>query len=197
MSLRILGGDLRGRSFVVPQRKHLRPTLASLRESFFNITRPYLEGADFLDLFAGSGIMGMEALSRGVRSVTFVENHAQSCRRLKENLELFSLKGSSRIFCRDVFLALLDLEREGASFSLIYLDPPYTYFEKKNWILKLLSFFEHTSLLHQESQLFIETPSRFYFEEKKGQNLLLKSTRKCGQSRLHHFFLKSNSREAI
>ena len=125
--MRVIGGRLRGRRLVVPSSQAIRPTADRLRESLFNIlTHAYGEpiaGAHVLDLFAGTGALGIEALSRGAAFALFIDERAEARALMRENVAALGLGGVSRIFRRDA-------KRLGAAhpvepFSLAFLDPPY------------------------------------------------------------------------
>lgn len=126
--MRIVGGTLRGRPITGPQDGTVRPTADRVRESVFNILAHgvpelELEGARVIDLFAGTGALGLEALSRGAGFCLFVDSDAQSRALIRTNIEKFGLTGVTRIFRRDA----TDLGPVGtmAPFNLAFLDPPY------------------------------------------------------------------------
>ncbi|MCZ7596402.1 MAG: 16S rRNA (guanine(966)-N(2))-methyltransferase RsmD [Hyphomicrobium sp.] len=126
--MRIVGGSLRGRPIAGPQHEGLRPTADRVRESLFNILAHgvadfSLEGARVIDLFAGTGALGLEAISRGAAFCLFVDSEAEARALIRNNIEKFGLTGVTRIFRRDA----TDLGPAGtmAPFSLAFLDPPY------------------------------------------------------------------------
>jgi 16S rRNA (guanine966-N2)-methyltransferase len=125
--VRIVGGEFRGRPLAAPKSGAIRPTSDRTRESLFNIlSHSYpesLNGTRVLDLFSGTGALGIEALSRGARYCLFVEESAEGRGLLRENVEALSLQGKTRIFRRDA----TDLGPAGAidPFNLVFADPPY------------------------------------------------------------------------
>jgi 16S rRNA (guanine966-N2)-methyltransferase len=126
--MRIVGGTLRGRPIVSPRHAGLRPTADRVRESLFNILAHGVEGfalesARVIDLFAGTGALGLEAVSRGAAFCLFVDNEADARALIRTNIETFGLIGITRIFRRDA----TDLGPAGtmAPFNLAFLDPPY------------------------------------------------------------------------
>lgn len=125
--MRIVGGRLRGRILSAPASRAIRPTSERLRESIFDIlTHRYpalLQGARIVDLFAGSGALGIEALSRGADFALFVDNGAEARALLRENIEHLALGGVTRIWRADA--AKLGKAPAGAPFTLAFLDPPY------------------------------------------------------------------------
>ena len=125
--MRVVGGRLRGRAIAAPKSKTIRPTADRLRESLFNILTHAFDdpvtGARVLDLFAGTGALGIEALSRGAAFVQFVDDGAEARALLRENTATLGLGGTSRIFRRDA--TKLGDAHPAAPFSLAFLDPPY------------------------------------------------------------------------
>jgi 16S rRNA (guanine966-N2)-methyltransferase len=125
--VRIVGGRLRGRLLQAPGSRAIRPTSERLRESIFDILSHrhvgVVEGARVVDLFAGSGALGIEALSRGAKSALFVDNGAEARALLRANVEAFALGGVTRIWRTDA--TLLGRAPAGPPFTLAFLDPPY------------------------------------------------------------------------
>lgn len=121
--MKILAGIYKNLSLKTPKSNKTRPTLAKVRASVFNMLQTEIEGARFLDVFAGSGSMGLEALSRGASSATFIEKDRIAARCIKENLS--HLKCSATVLQQEAKTALTRLAKEGAQFEIIYLDPPY------------------------------------------------------------------------
>jgi 16S rRNA (guanine966-N2)-methyltransferase len=125
--MRIVGGRFRGRSLAGPRSDAIRPTSDRLRETIFNIlTHTYddpVPGARVLDLFAGTGAMGLEALSRGAAFALFVDEGAQARGIIRENIEALGLGGATRLFRRDA--TRMGPVGATAPFSLLFCDPPY------------------------------------------------------------------------
>src|SRR5260370_19172172 len=125
--MRLVGGRWRGRALAGPKSQAIRPTADRLRESLFNIlVHAYgdpISGARVLDLFAGTGALGLEALSRGAAFVLFVDDGAEARALLRENVATFGLGGTTRIFRRDA--TKLGPAHPVEPFSLVFLDPPY------------------------------------------------------------------------
>ena len=125
--MRIVGGDLRGRALATPRTHTIRPTTDRTREAVFNVLAhrfpDALEGRRVLDLFAGTGALGLEALSRGASSAVFIEEGAEGRGLIRENVEAFGLQGRTKIFRRDA----TSLGPIGTlqPFSLLFADPPY------------------------------------------------------------------------
>lgn len=119
--MRITGGECRGRVILGPDGLEARPTASKIRQAFFNILSPKLPGARFLDLCAGTGLMGLEALSRGAGQLIAVEENRKMVRCIEVNLKNLKLEGE--VICGDVRRVLPVLEPEG--FDIIFADPPY------------------------------------------------------------------------
>ncbi|MEA2938497.1 MAG: rRNA (guanine966-N2)-methyltransferase [Alphaproteobacteria bacterium] len=125
--MRIVGGTLRGRALAAPKSQAIRPTADRLRESLFNIlVHAYgdpVTGARVLDLFAGTGALGLEAMSRGAAFALFVDDGAEARALVRENVATLGLGGSTRIFRRDA--TRLGPAHPIEPFTLVFLDPPY------------------------------------------------------------------------
>jgi 16S rRNA (guanine966-N2)-methyltransferase len=129
--MRVIAGRYKGRRLKAPTWEGLRPTSDKLRETLFNILAPRIAGARILDGYAGTGAVGIEALSRGAAHITFVEKSRRAVALIEENLKTCAVEEGYTIQCADVVAALDALasacpERSrGAAFDLILLDPPY------------------------------------------------------------------------
>jgi 16S rRNA (guanine966-N2)-methyltransferase len=123
--VRVIAGSAKGRRLATLRTLVLRPTPDRVREALFNILGAQIDGAAVLDLFAGSGAIGLEALSRGARLTCFVEAHEPACRLIENNLRLCGLHAQGSVSCRDVLEALPALKMRGQAFDVIFLDPPY------------------------------------------------------------------------
>jgi 16S rRNA (guanine966-N2)-methyltransferase len=121
--MRIIGGTHRGRRIAAPRGGHTRPTGDRVREALFNLVGP-VDGASVLDLYAGSGALGLEALSRGARRCVFVETDGAACRAIRANLETLGLTGGL-VTQRDALAVLRDERTAGRRHELLLLDPPY------------------------------------------------------------------------
>jgi len=126
--MRIVAGKYRGRPLAAPDHEGLRPTADRVRESIFNILAHGIDGFDIagarvIDLFAGTGALGLEAMSRGAAYCLFVEESAKARALIRRNVEAFGLTGETRIFRRDA--CVLGQAGNIESFGLAFLDPPY------------------------------------------------------------------------
>ncbi len=151
--LRVIAGRYRGRKLKSPASMRIRPTSDRLRETLFNVVAARVPGSRFLDLCAGTGAVGIEALSRGATQVTFVEQSRKACNLIQANLDLCSVgKDQSRIIQIPAAEFLRDMTRQDlGQWDLIFFDPPYTsdYLS----VLELLG--AHTPLFFAEDGLLI------------------------------------------
>jgi 16S rRNA (guanine966-N2)-methyltransferase len=123
--MRIIAGELRGRRLRAPDGQATRPTSDRVRESLFNIIAARVPDARFLDLCAGSGAVGLEAISRGAASAVFVDQSRRALEQIEENIERCGVDDRVRILGRDALSALRTLAAAGDQFDLVYVDPPY------------------------------------------------------------------------
>ena len=164
-SIRIVGGDLRGRKLEVPARG-VRPTSDRTREAVFNVLGPRLvEQARVLDLYAGTGALGIEALSRGAAEASFVEGSGPVARALRENLVRLGL--SERASVHEADLSRIELPPGAAGpFDLVFLDPPYAGGAGPRWLERLarLPWPEGGGLVVYERRKGAPAPEPFTFE---------------------------------
>ena len=123
--MRVIAGEFKGRSLVTPRGRLTRPTADQVRQALMDTLGPWLPEARVLDLYAGAGGVGLEALSRGAAHVTFVEREAQAVRALATNVRTLGIADRVRILRQDAGRAIEALGRGGERFAIIFLDPPY------------------------------------------------------------------------
>jgi 16S rRNA (guanine966-N2)-methyltransferase len=172
--VRIIAGSRRGARIAAPKGETTRPTGDRVREAAYNLIGP-VDGASVLDLYAGSGAMGLEALSRGAERVTFVEKDRLACRAIADNLEKLRLTGA-RVLCQDV---MTTLRQESRSYDLVLVDPPYgTWDELEPKLAQLLP-----RVLAPDGLLVIETGAR----TEPTLPLAQRTSRRYGSARLTLF----------
>jgi len=158
MNIRISGGNLKGRRFSYEKSSELRPTMESTRLAIFSVldSRPQhiISDSIFVDLYAGTGIMGLEALSRGAKKVFFVEKNRYLCKRISDNLNLLDLEHKSEVVCGPVN-SFLSYGNIGASH--IFADPPYNFKEYN----KLVEQIELNQILNNNGIIVLETSSKY------------------------------------
>jgi len=125
MTLKIISGLFKGRVLKTPKGSSTRPTQGMLREAVFNICQNEIHDSKFLDLFAGSGAMGFEALSRGASHVTFVDQNRNATSCIKENIATLQMQAHTTLIPLNAARALEMLSKKSAQFDIIYIDPPY------------------------------------------------------------------------
>jgi 16S rRNA (guanine966-N2)-methyltransferase len=174
--MRIIAGTHRGSRLVAPRGVDTRPTGDRVREAAFNLIGP-LDGATVLDLFAGSGAMGLEALSRGAVRVVFVESDRAATRAIEQNLDKLRLRGA--VLLQDAVRALRTEAQAGRRYDLVLVDPPYEmYIDLQPALARTLP-----RVLEDDGLLVVETDARVEPE----LPLELRTSRKYGRARLSVF----------
>ena len=136
--MRVIAGKYRSRTLRSLKGQALRPTSDHLRETLFNILGPAIEDATFVDLYAGTGAVGIEALSRGARLAIFIEQHAPATVLIRRNLESLGIGGETEILGVDVLRGLERLEARRVHAQFVFLDPPYVAAEEYESVLEFL-----------------------------------------------------------
>ena len=183
--MRITGGFFKNQPLKTPKGTATRPTSEKLRQSVFNICQHHVEEAQFLDLFAGSGAMGIEALSRGATEATFIEKNPLAIKALRENLNDLDLSPLSTLYSGDVFTLIHKLK--GKSFDLIYIDPPY----EKGLAEKALALVDSLCLLNVGGLLFLEESGNKEIAFPELTHLEVKKKRKVGSTFLYEIIGKT------
>lgn len=180
--MRIIAGTFKNRRITAPKGMSTRPTSEKLRETLFNICQNYIDGAEFLDLFAGSGAMGIEALSRGAVKATFVDNKAESIQCIKQNLQDLNLQESSQVFKGEIFTTIKKFSQQ---FDIIYADPPYDL----GYGQRIFDAVDQSNLLRSTGFLFIEEGIATELP-KEGKTLKLQGSRRAGRALLYQYLFK-------
>ncbi|MFP4158315.1 MAG: 16S rRNA (guanine(966)-N(2))-methyltransferase RsmD [Desulfobacterales bacterium] len=123
--MQIIGGEFKGRKLFTPPGVKTRPTSGKVREAVFNICASMVHGARVADLFAGTGAMGIEALSRGARHAVFVEADRETARLIERNLSACGAQDRAAVLCLDLLRGPQALAGLGSAFDLVFMDPPY------------------------------------------------------------------------
>ncbi len=152
MPLRIIAGELKGRRIRSVRGTKTRPTADRIREAIFNILAFQIHGAKVLDLFAGTGAFGIEALSRGAESAVFIDIDNDSISVLRENIKGLSLEGPTRILRWDLTRNLTCLDSLRPAFNLIFMDPPYN----KNMIAPTLFHLHASQSMEKGTRIVVE-----------------------------------------
>lgn len=151
--MRVIAGKARRHKLVSPEGQDVRPTLDRTKETLYNMINMNVIDSKFLDLFSGSGAIGIEALSRGAKNVFFVENNSQALNCIKKNLEHTKLEEDAIIYNRDVTNAIDTFSKEGQRFDVIFMDPPYN----KGWEEKVINLISEYEILTGEGILICES----------------------------------------
>lgn len=150
--MRIIAGEHKGRKLKSVSGTATRPTSDKIKEAVFHKMGPFFSGGSGLDLFAGSGSLGLEALSRGMDDMVFVDQAKKAIQTIRQNVEALHVSEQSSIYRNDAFRAMEKLQHEGKSFQLILLDPPYQRMD----YTKLLHTLDTYNLLAPGGMLYIE-----------------------------------------
>ncbi|HUO35470.1 MAG TPA: 16S rRNA (guanine(966)-N(2))-methyltransferase RsmD [Candidatus Acidoferrum sp.] len=151
--MRVIAGKFRSRRLKGPKSLRLRPTSDRLRETLFNIIGPAVDGSLFVDLFAGTGAIGIEALSRGAREVFFAESHAASANLIRENLTALDVREGALVMEHDALRALENLASRHLLADFIFLDPPYAESDEH---LRILEFLDSSHLVAPYGLVIVE-----------------------------------------
>lgn len=162
--MRVIAGKARSLPLKTVPGLQTRPTTDRIKETLFNMLNPYLADARFLDLFAGSGAIGIEALSRGAAEAVFVDDSAACCGVIKQNLAFTRLEENARVFRADVLNAIARLEAEEKPFDVIFMDPPYA----SSGVVQVLRRLEQSCLAGPGTLIVFEEALAFPSEEAAG-----------------------------
>lgn len=187
--MRIIAGEFKGRRLAAVKGR-IRPTSDKVREAIFNILGPAVAGARVLDLFAGTGALTLEALSRGAREAVIVEDQGAALSVLRQNLEVLGLRERVRVLPLPVMAALKKLAAQGERFSLIFLDPPYGRGLARNTLEAL----EGSVMLRPAARIVAEHSHREILPERLG-NLVLSQVRRYGDTQVTFYGVRENSQE--
>lgn len=178
----LIGGKFKNRLLASPKGQLTRPTTALLRKSVFDILRPHLQEAHFLDLFAGSGAMGLEALSQGASTATFVDSSKEAILCIEKNVDALGLEDVTTILRGDVLAALKKFPEN--SFDIVYADPPYAQAHIR---VELLHSLDHHPVVKKGGFVLLEEeyPSKQTLPPLK--NYLHLDARHFGKSLLHQY----------
>lgn len=187
--MRIIAGEFRGRR-LAPLKGRVRPTSDKVREAIFNILGSAVEGAQVLDLFAGTGALAWEALSRGARQAVLVEEEGASLEVLRRNLEALGLAERAQVLPLPVQGALKKLSARGEKFDLVFLDPPYG----RGLAAATLKALEASGLLDPEARVVAEHSRREALPEQVGR-LSLSRCRRYGDTQVAFYEVQEKIQE--
>lgn len=188
----MIAGEARGHRLKTLKGSATRPTADRVKEALFNILAPYIEGSEVLDLFAGTGSLGIEALSRGAASAVFVDKSGEACSLIRENLVHTKLQDKSAVLSGDFADALTKLRRDGKKFDIILLDPPYN----KNFIQETLKILTNNDIIRDNGILAAEHHAGDRLPEREGE-LRAMSSRKYGETVLTFYVRTGDTPDEI
>ena len=183
--MRIIGGDAKGRTIYVPNQGRVRPTSDGVKESLFNILHA-LAGKSFVDLFAGSGNVGLEALSRGAAKVVFVEKNAVMVSTIKRNLLDLSLSGDYEIMAVEASKGIRKLQNRGEIIDFLFADPPY----ERGFVGKVFHSLSGGNVLGENGVLIIQHSIREDAEGLYAGDFVLTDRRRYGDTLLSFFKIR-------
>jgi len=178
--VRIIAGKAKGLKLKSINIKQTRPTKDRVKEAIFNIIAPFIPDSKVLDLFAGFGNLGLEAISRGAQKVSFVEKNNRVARVINENIKLCQFESDTEVFTQDV---LTYLTRANEIYDLVFMDPPYN----KGWIDKVIKKLIKSELLYHDSLIIAEHEKNINIQDSKNINIIRE--RNYGETSITNFQL--------
>lgn len=158
--MRVIAGKARRLQLKTPEGFETRPTTDKTKETLFNILNPYLADSDFLDLFSGSGAIGIEALSRGAKYAAFVEDNKAALECIKVNLRTTRLDDNADVLSCSALDAIHLLEVKGKVFDVIFMDPPYNHMYEKEVLIAL----QNSNIIYCDTIIVVEASLRTNFD---------------------------------
>ncbi len=184
--MRVIAGKAKGKRLKAPPGMSTRPVTDMIKEAFFNVIGAGIKNVVFLDLFAGSGSMGIEALSRGAQKAIFIDKSHQAVKTILKNLKECGFREGYEVYCSDVFKALDILQKRKLRFEYVFVDPP---FADEEIFSKIMPALDRADVLTERGILVIRTRRK---KNLQAQLNRLKKYRvnEYGESILHYFCLR-------
>ncbi len=183
--MRVVAGKAKGKLLLAPPGKDTRPITAMMKEALFSMWHFSLPGSAFLDLFAGSGSMGIEAISRGAKKAVFVENHRIAVDVIQKNIVNCKFDREAEVYQDDVFRRIPLLSRQGERFDIIYLDPPFTV---SSIFIPVMETLAKENILNPDGVIAIRSEKNFDMPDAFG-DLVKYKEKKYGISVIHFYRL--------
>jgi 16S rRNA (guanine966-N2)-methyltransferase len=180
--LRVISGSAKGKKLKAPRGLNTRPITDMIKGALFNVWGARVAGSRLLDLFAGSGSVGIEALSRGAQNVVFVDNSNEAIKTIKENLHNCRFDKMYTICRQDVLQVLGLLNRQGERFDLVYIDPPFT---NEKIFAEVMEALDGVDILAQDGIVVLRTPRKREMPDYKKMYRYKQSS--YGESSLHYY----------
>ena len=160
--MRVISGTAKGRRLKAPPGNTTRPITDMIKEALFNVLGQSIQKSEFLDHFAGSGSVGIEALSRGAGRVVFIDNSPAAVKTIRENLDTCNFPDGYVILKEDVLTAAQSLGKKNTLFDYIYIDPPFT---QESIFPRIMKAIDKINILNNKGVLIIRTPRRMEMPE--------------------------------
>ena len=188
--MRVIAGSAKRLQLKTLDGMDTRPTTDRIKETLFNMIAPYLYDCMFLDLFSGSGGIGIEALSRGAKEAVFVEKNPKACACIRENLSFTKLAENGKLLNMDVLQALRSLEHKGV-FDCVFMDPPYHQELEK----KVLEYLSESELVYEDTVIIVEASKEtdFSYLSDLGFSMIKEKIYKTNK----HVFIERMGKEEI
>lgn len=184
--MRVIAGSARSLPLRTVAGMETRPTTDRIKETLFNILAPYIPGCRFLDLFAGSGAIGIEALSRGASSAAFIDSSRQAVTVIRSNLNFTRLTEHARVIAGDVVRNVTGMDGE-RPYSIIFMDPPYD----KGLELKVLEALRDNSIADRDTLIIVEASLKTDFAEAEAMGYRIERVKEYGRKNKHVFLKKA------
>lgn len=180
--MKIIAGEFRGRPLITPEGLLTRPTMSQIRACVFNICQQFTPECRFLDICAGSGSMGLEAISRGAEKATFIEQNREAVDAIRHNIQTLKVENKSTILCQEASIALEALIKKNQTFDICYFDPPYG-----SQSTNILSLLDTGPLLTEDAYFFVEESLQTPLDTSSLKHFTLHSKRRIGKTLLYCF----------
>ena len=180
--MRVIAGSAKSLPLRTVQGMETRPTTDRIKETLFNILSPYIPGARFLDLFAGSGAIGIEALSRGASQAAFIDSSRQAVNVIRQNLNFTHLTDKARVISGDVIRNVTGMDGEHP-YQLIFMDPPYD----KGLEFRTLEALKNNTICSKDTLVIVEASQETDFERAKELGFMIERVKEYGKKNKHVF----------
>lgn len=170
--MRVISGEAKGRPLKAVPGEGTRPTADKVKEAIFSMIGPYFDGGTVLDLFAGTGGLGIEALSRGMEKGVFVDADRKAIETIRQNIRAVQMEHRAEIYRNDAFQALRAMAKRGRQFDLIFLDPPYRL---KN-VPEMLQYIEEHGIARSGTRAVVEHDAKLEYPKQIGSFVLRKAS---------------------
>ncbi|MGL5695053.1 MAG: 16S rRNA (guanine(966)-N(2))-methyltransferase RsmD [Peptostreptococcaceae bacterium] len=183
--MRVISGKARGLKLDTPKNQDVRPTTDRVKESLFNMINPYIRESNILDLFAGTGSLGIECLSRGAKKCVFIDKSKDSIKIVNSNVKKARVENESTVLNVDFKEAVKRLSAKNEKFDVIFMDPPYY----ENMFIECLKSIDELNLLVQDGIIVVEHDTKEKFDDSIG-NLYKSREKKYGNTTITFYKLE-------